>query len=136
MNCPKCSTSLRKDVAMSRRESVGADVAMVGAGGLSCWCCGYWQDLPAETVLPLNEQIKFKARHPGGKQQKASYQAIFAKYYKSIKALRAGSKPAGWDFISSTINQAEGTSIKPVTAKKYFQEAARCRNRKGEAWTA
>jgi hypothetical protein len=110
------------------------DVAELKAAQcLACINCGnrvYPQIKPAlpmrPEMIPPKQDLKGSA--PG---RKPSHTELMEKYYDSIKLMRKGKHPTGWDAIARLIVTAEGVKITGDTVAKYFAEMIDRKGKRG-----
>lgn len=111
MNCPRCAArGFRADHGFSgasglRRQDGGS--AAVAYNGMSCWCCGHWQEVGIESVMPdIPRDVRISQRD------------VVVKFFDSItKQVAAG---ATWYTIAHLLNQA-GHRVQDKGLKKWFE---------------
>lgn len=132
MTCPRCKGRMHS--AQDEMRLNHGDVAELQAAEcLACINCGNRIYPPQKEVIPFDKSMvppkqDMKGAIPG---RKPSHTELMEKYYDSIKMMRKGKHPTGWDAIARLIVTAEKVNITGDTVAKYYSEISKERRKRG-----
>jgi len=124
MTCPRCKGFLHS-AHDEMRVNQGDVAELMAAECIKCANCGHRIYKPLETAVPFDKKMittkpdYMKDVKPG---RKPSHGELMQKYYSSIKSMRKGSTPTGWNSIAKLIAVAEGVKITGDTVAKYYND--------------
>ena len=132
MTCPRCKGFLHS--AQDEMRLNHGDVAELSAADcVKCVNCGHRIYPQIKEALPFDKSMilpkqDMKGATPG---RKPSHTELMGKYYDSIKMMRKGKHPTGWDAIARLIVTAEKVNITGDTVSKYYSEISKERRKRG-----